>query len=95
MKSLLYSFLILNAFAFCQTLEQGPLTRNLGIKSTSFEKSNNSIDSSFVFASDTISLPFFDDFSSNKFQKYNADFNAPGLTNQLFYQLLDPVTLTP
>jgi len=95
MKSLLYSFLILNAFAFCQTLEQGPLTRNLGIKSTSFEKSNNSIDSSFVFASDTISLPFFDDFSSNKFQEYNADFNAPGLTNQLFYQLLDPVTLTP
>jgi hypothetical protein len=95
MKSLLISFLILNAFAFSQTLEMGVITRNFGIKSIQQQKSNNSIDSSFVFVPDTISLPFFDDFSTNKFQDYNADFNTPGLTNQLFYQLLDPITLNP
>lgn len=95
MRSIFYVLLTLNAFAFSQTLEIGPITRNFGINSKPIEKSNNTIDSSFVFATDTISLPFFDDFSTNKFQSYTADFNASGLTNQLFYQLLDPNSLTP
>jgi len=95
MKLLFYIICFINAFAFSQTLELGPMTRNFGIKSKVISKTNNSIDSSFVFNLDTISLPFFDDFSTNKFQSYNADFNTPGLTNQLFYQLLDPITLNP
>ncbi|MFM7681180.1 MAG: T9SS type A sorting domain-containing protein [Bacteroidota bacterium] len=69
--------------------------RNYGIKGNVSLKSINSIDSSFVFSSDTISLPFFDDFSTNKFQSYSADFTTPGVTSQLYYQILDPVTLTP
>lgn len=95
MRFVLYVLLTLNAFAFSQTLEVGPITRNFGIKNKQKEKSINSVDSSFVFASDTISLPFFDDFSTNKFQNYSADFNAPGITDQLFYQLLNPNTLDP
>lgn len=95
MKSFLYSLIFLNAFAFSQTLEIGPITRNYGIKTKSNLKSHNSIDSSFVFSTDTVALPFFDDFSTNKFQSYNADFNTPGITNQLFYQILDPITLSP
>jgi hypothetical protein len=69
--------------------------RNYGIKGKVTLKTINSIDSSFVFSSDTISLPFFDDFSTNKFQSYTADFTTPGVTSQLYYQILDPVTLTP
>ncbi len=95
MKSFLYILIFLNAYAFSQTLELGPITRNYGIKGKCVLKTTNSIDSSFVFASDTISLPFFDEFSINKFQSYSADFNTPGITNQLFYQILDPITLSP
>ncbi len=95
MKSFLYSLIFLNAFAFAQTLETGPITRNYGVKTKGVLKSHQSLDSSFVFSTDTISLPFFDDFSTNKFQSYIADFNTPGTTNQLFYQILDPITLTP
>jgi len=95
MKSLIYFSFFLNFFAFSQSLEIGPLTRNFDIKNKGVVKSINSLDSTFVFATDTISLPFFDDFSTNKFQNYTSDFNAPGLTNQLYYQLLDPVTLIP
>ena len=76
-------------------METGPITRNYGIKTKGVLKSHQSLDSSFVFSTDTISLPFFDDFSTNKFQSYIADFNTPGTTNQLFYQILDPITLTP
>ena len=95
MKSFLYSLIFLNAFAFAQNMETGPITRNYGIKTKGVLKSHQSLDSSFVFSTDTISLPFFDDFSTNKFQSYIADFNTPGTTNQLFYQILDPITLTP
>jgi hypothetical protein len=95
MKSFLYILIFLNAYAFSQTLEIGPVTRNFGITGKRVLKTTNSIDSSFVFATDTISLPFFDEFSTNKFQSYSADFNTPGITNQLFYQILDPITLSP
>ena len=95
MKSFLYILIFLNAYAFSQTLEIGPITRNFGITGKRVLKTTNSIDSSFVFATDTISLPFFDEFSTNKFQSYSADFNTPGITNQLFYQILDPITLSP
>ncbi|MBM3185309.1 MAG: T9SS type A sorting domain-containing protein [Bacteroidetes bacterium] len=69
--------------------------RNYGIKGNVSLKSTNSIDSSFVFSTDTISLPFFDDFSTNKFQSYSADFTTPGVSSQLYYQIIDPITLAP
>lgn len=94
MKLFLYSLLLLNGFAFSQNLEVGPITRNFGIKSKFLLKSHNSLDSSFVYTTDTISPPFFDDFSTNKFQSYNADFNTPGITSQLYFQILDPNTLS-
>ena len=95
MRAFLYILFFLNAFAFSQTLELGPMSRNFGIKNNVAAKSNNAIDSSFIYALDTISLPFFDDFSTNKFQNYSADFTSPALTNQLYYQLLDPASLIP
>lgn len=95
MRFLLTLFLFFNFWAFGQSLEFGPLTRNTCIKGNGLTKSTNSIDSTFVFSPDTLTLPFFDDFSTNKFQEYQADFTSPGLTNQVFYQLLDPITLIP
>lgn len=52
-------------------------------------------DSTFVFYTDTISLPFFDDFSLNNFQYYTGDFNNPSTTSQTYYRLLDAVTNIP
>jgi len=40
-------------------------------------------------------LPFYDDFSSNKFQVYTAQFNDPGVTSQLYYHLLNSATMLP
>jgi hypothetical protein len=80
-----------------QQLEVGPVTRNTHISYTKGQLKlfGNTFDSTFVFVPDTIQLPVFDDFSTNKFQQYNGDINAPGVTSELFYQLTNPVTLLP
>jgi len=80
-----------------QGLELGPISRNFELsKSEGQLKSTvNTIDSTFYYTSDTLDLPFFDEFSTDKFQKYNAQFNDPGVSSTLYYQLLDPNTLVP
>ncbi|RYM33804.1 T9SS type A sorting domain-containing protein [Brumimicrobium glaciale] len=55
----------------------------------------NSFDSTFYYKTDTLSLPFFDDFSRNKFQKYDADFTDANVTEQLFHKILDEFTNVP
>lgn len=92
-----FVFLILGFLSLAQGIEIGPIMRNLQLAARPNQlKSNaNLIDSTFFFTPDTLQLPFFDDFSSNKFQKYTEDFNAPGLTEQVFYQLLNPQNLQP
>jgi len=87
-------FFILGSFSFGQGLEVGPILRNfqLSPKPAQLKSSTNQIDSTFYFSPDTLALPFFDEFSSDKFQKYEQDFSAPGITQQVFYQLLNPQT---
>jgi hypothetical protein len=63
-------------------------------KPNSIEKSL-SIDSTFIFTSDTLTLPVFDDFSTSKFQVFQGVFNAPGNTQQTFYRLINPATNIP
>ena len=92
-------FLILTLFfkvSWSQNIEIGPLTSNPFLANKNYvNKSNNGLDSSFIYFSDTLSLPLFDEFSSNKFQQYSKDYNAPGISNQLFYHLLDTLTNIP
>jgi hypothetical protein len=82
---------------FGQNLEVGPLTQNVHVTKSKnqFKILGNTFDSTFIFLSDTIQLPFFDDFSTNKFQQYTGDINAPGVTSELFYRLTNPITLLP
>ena len=54
-----------------------------------------SIDSMFVFACDTLSLPVYDDFSTNKFQVFQGNYNAPGITSQTYFRLLDALSNQP
>lgn len=73
----------------------GPITRNYHLSGTPhlLKSSNSSIDSTFYYTPDTLDLPFFDEFSSDKFQKYTAQFNDPGVSSVLYYRLLNPNTL--
>ena len=82
-------------FAWGQEMTQGPLTQNMAIKPVQILKTGNTIDSSFIYQLDTISLPIFDDFSSSKFQQYAPDYNAVGISSLLFYHLLNPSTNLP
>lgn len=46
-------------------------------------------DSTFIYASDTLTLPFFDEFSFNHFQKYDDDYSNPTITSEEKFRLLD------
>lgn len=92
---LILGCLLLSSLVFGQPGEEtGPLTGNPQLiakhtKVSNEVKSSDTFDSTFIYESDTIVLPVFDDFSSDKFQKYNGDFNAPGVTSVLEFRLLD------
>ncbi len=59
-------------------------------KRVSENKSNTgTFDSTFVYRMDTIDFPVFDEFSTDKFQKYEANYTDPGVIDTLFYHLLD------
>jgi hypothetical protein len=90
-------FCLFSLTSFAQQLEVGPITRNIHLtpRQETLKSGNTNVDSTFIYISDTLNLPFYDDFSSNKFQLYTAQFNTPGVTNQLFYQLLNPTNLVP
>jgi hypothetical protein len=100
MKNVLFS---LGAFfcmslAFSQGEEVGPIMGNPDLKGNvaSIEKSNpGTFDSTFIYATDTLALPFFDEFSKNKFQNYSQDYSAPGVTSDKKYHILDDVTGLP
>lgn len=66
-----------------------------GLKKPNSSEKSLSIDSTFIFASDTLDLPVFDDFSTSKFQVFQGVYNAPGNTQQTYYRLLNPATNLP
>ncbi len=79
---------LLHFVSSAQKIELAPLTRNYSLEAE-YELKSNSIDSSFIYYTDTLSLPFFDDFTSNKIQEYVPDFQNPLTTSTLFYRLID------
>ena len=91
---LFFMSIIVCELSFSQGISIGEIGQNLKLKPINALKDLNSIDSTFIYTVDTLSLPFFDDFSSNKFQEYAPNFNAPGISSQLYYRLKDAVTNT-
>ncbi|MDX1445375.1 hypothetical protein, partial [Lishizhenia sp.] len=55
----------------------------------------NSFDSTFIYQSDTVELPFFDDFSRNNFQVYPTNYSGVGVTSELYYSMLAEGSTTP
>lgn len=90
--------LLMSAFyqlGYAQQLEYGPLSTNPSLQCNVKKQTGSTIDSMFVFSTDTLQLPLFDDFSSNKFQTYTPNLSDPSVTSILYHQLTDPVTFLP
>jgi hypothetical protein len=86
------SFLAIGFFTFSQGEEVGPIIVNPHIlkdRIPQLKANPNTFDSTFIYTSDTISLPVFDEFSSSKFQTYTADYVDAGVTFDKVYELLD------
>ena len=80
-KSILIIFgVFVCAAFFSQGISIGESSQNLKLTPVQIKKDLNSIDSSFIYFVDTLALPFFDDFSSNKFQEYTPNYSAPELS---------------
>jgi hypothetical protein len=101
MKGIIVStFCLLTLSLFAQGESVGPLTSNPDlysgkIKVSKKEKTSASFDSTFIYTSDTLTLPFLDEFSRNHFQDYPDDYSAPGVTSDKKYRILDNTTLIP
>lgn len=80
---------------FAQQLEYGPLSTNPSLQRDVVKQSGITIDSTFVFSTDTLQLPIFDDFSLNKFQSYTPNLTDPSVTNMVYFRLTDPVNQLP
>ena len=98
MKLASFIFLCVIAnFATAQYEEVVPLSGNPQLMSKAqqnFSKVNiGTFDSTFIYTLDTLTLPLFDDFSTDKFQKFNANFTDPGVTSEKVYHLLDSFNL--
>jgi hypothetical protein len=90
-------FLFSLTFSFGQDGE-GPIIQNADLFDKRPNKNKalaNSFDSTFVYLTDTIPLPFFDDFSRNNFQKYDANYTDGNVSEQLFHRMLDENTQVP
>ena len=97
MKSLVFFICVLittTATSAIAQIQLAPLTQNSFLQSLYSEKELG-IDSTFVYSTDTIDLPFFDDFTTNKVQQYAPDFNNPLTTSVLYYYLIDQATAIP
>ncbi len=86
----------LSAFGQGEGVE--PMTGNPQLMAKGLKKMRvnaGTFDSTFIYTSDTIDLPVFDEFSKSKFQVYNAGYGDPGVTFDKVYRLLDNATSNP
>lgn len=54
-----------------------------------FKANPGTFDSTFIYLPDTLQLPLYDDFSTDKYQDYGANYSDPGVTSDKKYRLLD------
>lgn len=91
-------FVVLFSLTSLKLVAQGeilsPLETNLAGTSGNNIKRNKSIDSIIIYSVDTLKLPIFDDFSTNRFQKYDSSFSG-NIQNTLYYSLKNKLTDKP
>lgn len=83
------SLLLLSiTFSAQEVLESLQFNHQL-INTHSKQKSGSSLDQSFIYLFDTVSLPFIDDFSTNKFFAFDADSSDSNVLDSIWYRLQD------
>ena len=68
------------------------LQHNLKVVS---KNENSTFDSTLIYITDTLTLPFFDEFSRNNFQQFDNQLDDPEVSSQLYYSLIDTDNETP
>ena len=88
-------FVITQAFGQYESVE--PLLVNSDLERVQLlnTKAQSTFDSTFIYKLDTLSLPFFDEFSLNHFQTYTKDFSNPLVTSDKKYRILSSSTNLP
>ena len=103
-KNIFVIVLFYFTFLSCFSQEElGSISVNLNLRDKSslkerlnLEKSlENSFDSTIIYRMDTLSLPFFDDFTTNKYQVQNASISDIDIISDKKHRLLDFVTKLP
>lgn len=98
MRLLIYSIAFLFSIGIYAQDGVSPITANpdlFGKKKFTLKSLANSFDSTVTYVSDTLTLPFFDDFSRNNFQQYTSEVGEVGLTEKLYYRMLATDGVTP
>ncbi len=93
--------ILLSPLAIYAQDEEGPITANPDLFDHQTQRLNatkaleNSFDSTFVYLTDTLNLPFFDEFSQNNFQQYETNYGGANVSDTLYYRMLDENLQTP
>lgn len=88
-------FVISQAFGQFESVEPLSVNTDLSWGQNVKTKALSTFDSTFIYKSDTLSLPFFDEFSQNHFQKYTKDFSDPSVTSVKKYRIVSSITNLP
>ncbi len=95
MNKLISVIFLLNVFISNAQESIGAIINLPKEKKTVIEKSGGTFDSTFIFLSDTLTLPFLDDFSSKRIQNFQADFNDSDVTYDKVYKVLNTPSNLP
>ncbi len=93
--------ILLSPLAVYAQDEEGPITANPDLFDHQAQRLNatkaleNSFDSTFIYLTDTLTLPFFDEFSQNNFQQYETNYAGTNVSDTLYYRMLDENLQTP
>ncbi len=89
MKFLTFLFFFLSLQVFAQEVLSPIGAINRGKKKMGQLKTTPSVDSTYIYSFDTLSLPFLDEFSRSKFPTMNAQPGDPNVSEQKYYHLTD------
>jgi hypothetical protein len=88
MKNLLFTYFIFLIFNSTFAQEQlSPLYSNQQLLQKNITSKEGAIHNRFVYIFDTVSLPFIDDFTSNKFKQFNASINDVNVIDSTWFKI--------
>lgn len=87
-NSILLFLLFVAGMAYGQEV-LSPLKYNASLSSVKEQQKTNSLNFSFIYLIDTLSLPIIDDFSRDRFKKYDADTSDANVSDTTWFSLVN------